>query len=430
MARRTHRYSLLSQRLDLSAFIAYFLGAVVPLVALGWVIEGYALPSAASDVKRLALVGLMLSIGVLSLGSFFLLRRLMHQSLARMQTDNRRLATLLDLTEHVAGAGHADEVAGKVAACAMNLADAPVAYAFLRGAKPDEPALPVGMAGRSAEALYEGHRKAIDSMARLCISNQRPGLVSGDARTATAGEPAAGAALPFVQGTECMGALVVVHTEPGRVFDGSQVSSLSTLAGLAGVAFHNADLQEAQKNFFAHMTDILVTALDAHLEVQSGHSRRVAHFANVIGRRLGFDDDRLQRLHFASLLHDIGMLRISGAYKTNRNACMQHATLGFRMLDRIRLWEDLAPFVLHHHEFWDGGGYPEGLAGEDIPLEARVIGLAEAFDSMTSESSYKEAVPVEEALRRIEDCAGTQFDPQLARTFLDLVREGAVRLEI
>jgi polar amino acid transport system substrate-binding protein len=96
------------------------------------------------------------------------------------------------------------------------------------------------------------------------------------------------------------------------------------------------------------------------------------------------------------------------------------------MLKPIRLWEDLAPIVLHHHEWFDGTGYPEKIAGEEIPLESRIIALAEAFDSMTSESSYKQAIRSEEALRRIEAGAGSQFDPEIATILVGLIREDVI----
>jgi HD-GYP domain-containing protein (c-di-GMP phosphodiesterase class II) len=98
------------------------------------------------------------------------------------------------------------------------------------------------------------------------------------------------------------------------------------------------------------------------------------------------------------------------------------------MIERIRLWEDVAPFVLHHHEWWNGQGYPDQLSEEAIPLEARIIGIAEAFDSMTT-ASYRGMLPLEEAVRRMEAGAGVQFDPRLAALFVELVNEGAVRVE-
>ena len=94
------------------------------------------------------------------------------------------------------------------------------------------------------------------------------------------------------------------------------------------------------------------------------------------------------------------------------------------MLARIRLWEDVAPIVHSHHEWYDGTGYPEGLAGNDIALESRIIAVCESFDAMTSDTSYKVAMPLEAAVEEVRSCTGTQFDPKIAETFLDLVEQG------
>ena len=120
------------------------------------------------------------------------------------------------------------------------------------------------------------------------------------------------------------------------------------------------------------------------------------------------------------------MLKFDRAHQKNPKTCQKHAVLGFRMLNRIRLWQDIAPFVHYHHEWYDGSGYPGGLKGEEIPLEARIIGFCEAFDSMTSDTSYKNPVSWEEALCEVDACAGTQFDPDVARTFKVLVERGVI----
>jgi polar amino acid transport system substrate-binding protein len=191
------------------------------------------------------------------------------------------------------------------------------------------------------------------------------------------------------------------------------------------VARANADLRDAQRNFFVHVTEILIAALDAHQHEQEGHARRVAHLAVHLGRELQLDEHRLERLHFAALLHDVGMLKIDTRRTQGRAHHRAHPSLGHRLLARIRLWEDLAPWVLHHHECWDGSGYPEGLAGEDIPLEARIIGTAEAFDTMASDSSYApRGLPG--ALEEIRRGRGTQFEPRLADLLLDLAQRGMI----
>jgi putative nucleotidyltransferase with HDIG domain len=143
---------------------------------------------------------------------------------------------------------------------------------------------------------------------------------------------------------------------------------------------------------------------------------------------MNLDDARMERLHFGALLHDIGMLKIDRTQQMSRKVCEKHPQLGHRMLQRIRLWQELAPLVLYHHEWYDGSGYPEGLAGDEIPLEARIIALAESFDTMTNEASYRETLSLEEAMREIEHGVGTQFDPQVVAVFQQLVEQGAIEV--
>jgi len=428
MSGRAMRFSIFTQRLDRAVFLAYFLGAVVPLVALGYffALPGVEQASAKSgwlgEVGAAGLLALLASSGALCLGSFFALRRFVRQTLARLDADRRRLARLVEVSGAVSGASHAGEVARSVAESALALAEARAAFVFLGGEK-NAPVELVDHSGVDAAEIYAKGRRAVDAMVRLAMEGGRPALVGDDGGRSRELGLSAGAAVPLAG----RGALVVVHVEPGRRFDAEHVDSLTTLAGMGAISVHNADLRDAQQNFFAHMTELVVAALDAYLDLQVGHSRRVAHYANAMGRELGFDDAHLQRLHFASLMHDIGMLRIPREHWDKASANRKHPAIGARMLERIRLWEDLAPFVHHHHEWWDGQGYPDKLAGEAIPLEARIIGIAEAFDSMTS-AGYRAAVPVEEALRRVETGAGTQFDPRLAQRFVALVRGGAVRV--
>ena len=139
---------------------------------------------------------------------------------------------------------------------------------------------------------------------------------------------------------------------------------------------------------------------------------------------MGLGPERLERLHFAALLHDIGMLEIDLDLLEDRRAMRRHPDIGADMIERVSLWQDLAPFVRHHHEWYDGNGYPQELAGDAIPLESRIIGLAEAFESMTSSASYKAPIEAPRALKRLEQGAGSQFDPEVARVFVALADEG------
>jgi HD-GYP domain-containing protein (c-di-GMP phosphodiesterase class II) len=122
------------------------------------------------------------------------------------------------------------------------------------------------------------------------------------------------------------------------------------------------------------------------------------------------------------------MLKIDPDQQMTRAACEKHCVLGYRMLSRIRLWRDLAPIVYHHHEWWDGRGYPDAKAGADIPLESRIIAICDAVDSMTSDDSYRTPLALDAALAELDRCSGSQFDPSLVTVFAELARDGMIEI--
>ena len=404
-------------RLDRVAYSTFFLGAVVPLLALAVTLERFVLPELEDRTTALAWIGAGVSIGVLSLGSFFALRHMTRRVLALMDRDNRRLAALLRVSGELADAQHLAQATETVARCGVELSGAQAALVFAASDAGEAPAL-AATSGDAAHKLYEAHREDLDEIARLVLESGR-----ALARGGEGGGGLNALAVP-VPGPERAAAALVVATAGRPTAPLAESDALATLTGLAAVAIHNADLRDAQRNFFSHVTDILVHTLDTHLQFQAGHGERVAQLANQLGRALKLADAELQRLHFAALLHDIGMLKLDRSQQMNSRTCDRHALLGARMLARIRLWKELAPIVQHHHEWWDGHGYPDGLSGEAIPVEARIIAICDAFDTMTSERSYKATLSPRDALAELEACAGSQFDPELVRVFRSLVEEG------
>ena len=158
-----------------------------------------------------------------------------------------------------------------------------------------------------------------------------------------------------------------------------------------------------------------------------GHGARVATLAEPVAQRLGWEAERMATLRFGAHLHDIGklvvrrsVLRKPGPLTSAEEIEMRaHPRAGATLILPLRgAWLAL-PYVLFHHERWDGFGYPSGLSGHSIPLEARLISLADAFDAMTSSRPYNSAQSTDHALAEIARCAGTQFDPHLADLFLD-----------
>jgi putative nucleotidyltransferase with HDIG domain len=176
----------------------------------------------------------------------------------------------------------------------------------------------------------------------------------------------------------------------------------------------------------------LSTAIEARDPFARGHSSRVALLAYGLARRLGFDRGSLARLRLGGILHDVGKLVIPksillkpGPLTEPELARMRrHPTAGARMLRALGAGEEALTCVLYHHERWDGLGYPSGRVRDEIPLEARILAVADAFDAMTSPRPYREARPAQEALEELERCAGSQFDPFLVDKFVDTCTEG------
>jgi putative nucleotidyltransferase with HDIG domain len=175
-------------------------------------------------------------------------------------------------------------------------------------------------------------------------------------------------------------------------------------------------------------------ALEARDPYLRGHSARVTRFAEALAQALGWSRDRLEILRLGGTLHDVGKIAVSVGVlrkagpltREELDQIRRHPVTGARLVESFEDFEAALPYVLHHHERWDGGGYPHGLRGGEIPLEARLLCVADAFDAMTSLRAYRPPLSVEQALRELERCAGTQFDPELATTFVDSWRRGAI----
>ncbi len=178
----------------------------------------------------------------------------------------------------------------------------------------------------------------------------------------------------------------------------------------------------------------LSAALEARDPYLRGHSTRVTAIAESLARRLGWRGERLDALRLGASLHDVGkiavdagVLRKPGALTDDELAQIRtHPTAGARLIEGFEDFRPALPYVRHHHERWDGEGYPDRLAGEEIPIEARLLGVADAFDAMTSDRSYRAALSVEQALAELQRCSGTQFDPALAEKFIEAWRTGDI----
>jgi putative nucleotidyltransferase with HDIG domain len=176
---------------------------------------------------------------------------------------------------------------------------------------------------------------------------------------------------------------------------------------------------------FIELLKSLSETIDARDPHTRGHSKRVARYALVVARRMEWPPDRQHRLEIAALLHDVGKLGVEAFIlakpatldEREMAAVRYHPLLGVRILESVQQLADIIPFIRHHHERFDGGGYPDGLRGEDIPPEARILSVADAYEAITSHRPYRRARTPREALEEIRKGAGSQFDPQVVEAF-------------
>jgi diguanylate cyclase (GGDEF)-like protein len=175
----------------------------------------------------------------------------------------------------------------------------------------------------------------------------------------------------------------------------------------------------------------LAYAIDAKDQYTQGHSQKVSAYAALLAEALGMSESEVEEIRLGAILHDVGKVGIpepilnkSGPLNPEEWETMKtHVTYGGRLLEPLEPLARIRQMVLHHHEFFDGSGYPEALAGKSIPLGARIITIADSYDTITSDRSYKKGRTAEEALAEVERCANTQFDPELVATFLRAMRQ-------
>lgn len=190
------------------------------------------------------------------------------------------------------------------------------------------------------------------------------------------------------------------------------------------------DLYDMLRNPDNAAVKSLAAAVDAKDRYTGGHSERVTHFALDLAQTLGADADQLDALKIAGLLHDLGKIGVPDAVlnkpgsltQEERKVMQQHPALGGSIIGRAPQLDVIVPAVLFHHERWDGAGYPDGLSGEAIPLMARILAVADAFDAMTSDRPYRKAMPVESALIELRASSGKQFDPKIVDVFIAMVK--------
>ena len=231
-------------------------------------------------------------------------------------------------------------------------------------------------------------------------------------------------AIPIYVREQFSGVVVLANAPHG--FDEHDDDLLLSLGDHAGTVLENHRLQGEVRSAYLGTVRMLADLVGTKDRELGAHSDQVAEYATAVAGRLGLDGPRRETLMFGALLHDVGkvgvseriLLKPAALTVEERNAVELHPVIGSRIVEQVPALHDIVGTILHHHERWDGRGYPEGLAGEDIPLEARIVSVLDSFSAMIADRPYRQAMSVADACAELERCAGSQFDPDVVRAFV------------
>lgn len=244
---------------------------------------------------------------------------------------------------------------------------------------------------------------------------------------------------PLNSGSRMLGWLVAVNRLPreqdgleaswqldSNEFGSGEATLMATTASILATHAANLDLLREKEQLMVSMVRALVSAVESKDEYTCGHSERVALFTRRIAEELGYFEHELENIYLSALLHDVGKIGIADAVlkKEGKLTAEEYAEIsrhtdeGWAILNELEHLNEVLPGVLHHHERWDGQGYPDGLAGDSIPMDGRVMSVADAYDAMTSDRPYRKGMPSEKAESILREGAGVQWDPRCIDAFV------------
>lgn len=210
----------------------------------------------------------------------------------------------------------------------------------------------------------------------------------------------------------------------------SGIKSIKQMNEIKKINEELTDTNEKLEKSYLESIETLRYTVEAKDTYTKGHSDRVSAYSVLLGKHLNLPEDQLNTLRIGGLFHDIGKMGVPDSIlqkdtkltEDEYSEIKNHPSIGAHILSTASIFHDLLPIVKHHHERYDGRGYPSRLAGEDIPYLARITAVADSFDAMTSKRTYRDALPTEKVISELENGKGTQFDPHIADVFLDILK--------
>jgi len=291
--------------------------------------------------------------------------------------------------------------------------------------------------GMSPEMIRRFMDKEVQKVAKLVSGDKKallldPGakLPHGFKEMAQAGDKRQRVYVPLTVRDNIAGILFASRASSEYPFSPSEVEFISVLSGQAAAAIENARLYEKLKRSYLSMIITLSGVVEARDSNTDKHMKDIAEYSVAISQRLDLDNEDIENIRKAALLHDLGkicvpdhiLMKPDKLSDEEMDIIKKHPLDGAKILEAVEPIRDAKHIIRHHHEFFDGSGYPDGLRGEAIPLGARIIAVADAFGAMTTDRPYRNALSTGEAVKELEQFSGVQFDPHIVEIFISVLR--------
>ena len=225
--------------------------------------------------------------------------------------------------------------------------------------------------------------------------------------------------------------------------ESEDLNLVAAIAGQAAIAMENASLYEDLEMSYFSTVKALARAIEVKDPFTYGHSERVTQYAIAIASEMELGEWEIRNIKYAAALHDIGKLGVARSILNKPGTLSEeeflhvksHPQMGDSIIEPVSFLREPREIILHHHERYDGKGYPDGLKGEEIPLGARILAVADSFEAMMSDRPYRSALDLDEAIKELRDNIGTQFDPSVVKVFIeslseDIMKEQALEREV
>ena len=294
--------------------------------------------------------------------------------------------------------------------------------------------------GFSPASITDLREKHLEKLSSMLMKENRPVLVVPGLPMPEGFEEIPGTKeyssiyMPLTVRGKGIGILSLSRAGAEHPFSLPDVELVSVLGGQAAAAIENARLYEKLEQSYLSTIVTLSGIAEAKDFYTDKHMKDIAEYSVDIARKLGLSEADVENIRMAALLHDLGkitvpddILKKPGRLSAEEmEVIRKHPAHGAKMIESIEPMKDAREIIRHHHEYYDGSGYPDGLRGEDIPLGARIIGVADAFDAMTSNRPYRKALPMDKVIKELKDFSGIQFDPDIVKVLILILREKGI----